>query len=160
MKLKNTFSALLVVVLLGLAGVFFATYGQESASQITFAQKFVKSGPQALGAGVLQVAPVNTGVEIAVATLTQIVAAPASGSVYLDGIFLEKATATTGVVTLKYGTGTNCGTGTTTLIYVGPQVATSFLNLGYYPMHIQVPAGKALCAMTDATTTAAIVLAQ
>jgi len=160
MKAKNTFLALLVVTLVALAGVFLTTQAQESGSQITLAQKFVKSGPQASGAGVLQVAPVNTGVEIAVATLTQIVAAPASGSIYVDGIFLEKATATTGTVTLRYGTGTNCGTGTTTLIYVGPQTTTSLMPLGYYPMHIQVPATKALCAITDATTTAAIVLAQ
>ena len=161
MKAKNTFLALLVVGLLAIAGIFLNTQAQESPAQVTMAQRFVKSGPQALGAGVLQVGSIGTlSPAVASATRTEVVAAPASGSIWLQSVIIEKATATTGLVTVSYGTGTNCGTGTTVLLTLGPQTSTSLLPIGTYSLQVQVPAAKALCLTTDAATTSARVVAQ
>ncbi len=155
----KTFSIGLLV--LAVAAIFAFTPASKAVE--TWTQTLVMDvsvGPPANAAGILQVKELNKATDINSATLTQIIAAPAAGSIYVDGIFLEEATATTGKVTLEYGTGTNCGTGTTALAYLGPQTSTSLLALGYYPLKIQVPAGEALCAEVDATTTEALVLAQ
>jgi hypothetical protein len=122
-------------------------------------QKFVYSGVGAQGAGVLQVGEVNTlSAAVATATLTQVVAAPAAGlQTYLRGLLVQKAaTASSGsTVTVEYGTGTNCGTGTTVLL--GPLAPPP---VGYIPLNILVPAANAVCLATDASTTSVRVLAQ
>src|SRR5690348_9269140 len=155
---RNLLLGALVLAVISLFAFTPPGHAVESWTQTLMSD--VGLGPQTSGYGVLQVNRVVKSNDINSATLTQLVAAPASGQIFVDGIFLEKATATTGSVTLKYGTGTNCGTGTTTLAYVGPQTATSAVPIGYYPLEVQVPAANALCASTDATTTEALVLAQ
>ena len=127
-----------------------------TGDQILLNMKFVNSGAQAKGLSVLQVGEVNTlSAAVATATRTEMVAAPSAGSVYLRGLLVEKATASTGSLTLSYGTGTNCGTGTTTLL--GPITVPP---VGYMRVDVLVPAGKALCGLTDASTTSIRVLAQ
>jgi len=141
----------LVAILLLLSIPPVRTVAQQVGDQVLLSMKFIKVGPQSQGAGVLQVGEVNNlSAAVATATLTQVVAAPTSGSIYLRGILLEKVTATTGSVTVQSGTGTNCGTGTAVLF--GPVVIPPS---GYLRLDIQVPAAKALCLQTDAATTSA-----
>jgi hypothetical protein len=117
----------------------------------------VSNGVGAQGAGVLQVGTLGTiSAAVASATMTQVVAAPGSGSIVLLGILVEKATATTGLVTVSSGTGTNCGTGTATLFSIGPGSPA----IGFYRIGIPVGNTKALCLTTDASTTSARALTQ
>jgi len=117
----------------------------------------VSNGVGAQGAGVLQVGRLGTlSAAVASATMTQVVAAPGSGSIVLLGVFVEKATATTGLVTVSSGTGTNCGTGTATLLSIGAGSPA----IGFYPVESLVGTTKALCLTTDAATTSARVLTQ
>lgn len=127
----------------------------RSGDQQMARTRFVSDGVTANGTGVLQTGDVGTlSAAVATATLTEVVAAPAAGlSVYLRGIWLEKSTATTGSALVRYGTGTNCVTGTTTILTIGPQTASSLLPIGYYPVNALIPAAKALCLGTDAATT-------
>jgi hypothetical protein len=62
-------------------------------------------------------------------------------------------------VTFKYGTGTNCGTGTTTLDGPWPLTAQSGFaeGSGNGPVMI-VPAGQALCVTTDASVSGGVKL--
>lgn len=158
MRRKNLLIGALILAVFAL--IAYTPTGRAVESWTQTLMTDVGLGPQTSGYGVLQTNRVVKGTDINSATLTQIIAAPATGQIFVDGVFLEKATATTGAVTLQYGTGTNCGTGTATLAYIGPATSTSLMPLGYYPLKIQVPAAKALCAKVDATTTDALVLAQ
>jgi hypothetical protein len=128
----------------------------------TNAFKDVLAGVGALGAGVQQVAQLGTlSSPVAANTLTQVVADPGSGAAtVLLGVYVEKATVTTGQVTVRYGTDSNCGTGTTTLMTIGPSTGTSPVRVGYYPLGALVPAHKALCLITNASSTSARVLTQ
>jgi hypothetical protein len=110
--------------------------------------KTVSDGVGALGAGVVQTGEVNTLSAAAGNTITQVVAAPGAGSVYLRGLLIEKISGATSTVTLSYGTGSNCGTGTTVLLGPITGSAVGFIHLG-----VLVPATKALCVTTDAATT-------
>jgi len=84
--------------------------------------------------------------------ITQFVPAVAGKSIYITQITLRALT--TAVVTLSYGTGTNCGTGTTTiLVYTAGAVAENILDgTGNGALYV-VPQGNALC-MTIATAAA------
>jgi hypothetical protein len=122
----------------------------------TQAEKQVSDGVGSQGAGVLQTAPLFTlSAAVASSTLTQVVAAPGSGSIYLGAILVEKATASSGSFTVEYGTSTNCGTGTTVLF--GPVTVPA---VGMMPVGVLVPATKALCLVTDASTTSVRALTQ
>ncbi len=122
---------------------------QESPAQAAF----IKHGVKSQGFGVAQVGELSTlSAAVASATLTEVVAAPTAGSIYLRGIWVEKSTTATGSVLVRYGTGTNCGTGTTTLISLTAAAGQTFA-FGYYPIGVLVPATKALCLGTDAATT-------
>jgi hypothetical protein len=121
----------------------------------------VAGGVGAKGAGVQQVATLGAlSAAVASGTDAEVVAAPGTGSVVLLGVFLEKATNTTGTATVEYGTGTNCGTGKTTILTLGPQTASSPLHLGFYPISALVPAQKALCLVTDGSGTSIRALTQ
>jgi len=104
------------------------------------------------------------------ASLTQCQAAPASGySLYLTSIIATTTTGTAGTFAVRYGTGSNCGTGTTGL---WPQpggttpsrtvtapistAAPMVINLG--PVGIKVTAANAICVIGTATNTIDIVL--
>ncbi len=151
MKRKFVVMALAAFALLALASPWLVTKGQESAAQFFF--KSIAKGVSAQGASVLQTGEINTlTAPVATATVTQVVAAPGSGSIYLRGIWIEKMTTSTGSFNVIYGTGTNCGTGTTTLF--GQALAASqTATLGEYKIGAAIPAGNALCLQTDAATT-------
>ena len=126
---------------------------QQIGDQVLLQMKFIKSGSQTQGAGILQTGEVNSiSAAVASATTAQVVAAPSAGSIYLRSIFVEKMTTATGVVNVIYGTGTNCGTGTTTLLSLSLATGQAPL-LGKVDIGVAVPATKALCLQTDAATT-------
>jgi len=123
--------------------------GPVTGEQVLLGLKYISGGVQAQGAKVLQTGEINSlSASVATATLTQVIAAPASGSVYIRGIMVEKSTGAAGTYTVQYGTGTNCGTGTTVLY--GPVTNPP---VGFNRIEVAVPAAKALCLQTDAATT-------
>jgi hypothetical protein len=158
MTMKRFLNALLVVALAVLAGVFFQARAVESWTQTLMTD--VASGPAAKGNGVLQVGEVSTlSAAVASAARTQVVAAPTAGSIYLRGLWIEKSATSSGLVTVSYGTGTNCGSGTTTLLSLAAATSQT-LPFGYQPIGIQVPATKALCLVTEGANTSVRALAQ
>jgi Na+/H+ antiporter NhaB len=150
----KTSAAITLALLLVLVAVTFmpqplAHAGQAVGEQALLKMRFLNDGVQALGAGVLQTSEINTlSAPIATGTLTETVAAPSAGSVVVAGVLVEKSTGAAGTWTLKYGTGVNCATGTTTIL--GPVTNPS---IGFTRLDIVVPATNALCAQTDAATT-------
>lgn len=92
-------------------------------------------------------APIN----ISTATTTQIIAAPTavSYSIVLSHYFLFSAGADQ--VTFVYGTGTNCGTGTTSLGGVFSLLSQTGFAIGNGSgIVLSVPTGNALCLTTSA----------
>jgi len=149
MKHRFSFAALLLAAVLLMSWPWLAPVAQESFAQV----RFIRQGVGAQGFGVYQTGEVSTlSAAVATATLTEVVAAPTTGSIYLRGIWVEKSTTATGSVLVRYGTGTNCATGTTTLLSLTAAASQTF-GFGYYPIGVQVPATKALCLGTDAATT-------
>lgn len=151
---KHIFTALSLAVLLTLAlsTPWITSTAQVVADQVILKMKFVKDGITAQGQNVLQTGEVGTlSAAVATTSLTEVVAAPSSGSIYLRGIWIEKATATTGNVLVRNGTGTNCGTGTATILSIG----VGSPAIGYYPLNVLVPGANAVCLSTDASTTSA-----
>jgi len=155
----------LAIVVLGLAlgmlltAPLWLSHAQEVAEQVTLTTLAV--GPKAKGAGVQQTGHVSTLSAVASdTTLIELVAAPATGQTYIDGIWVEKSTTDTGSVTLTFGTTTTtpCDTGATTLTLSAASGQT--LDFGYHELGIRAPAAKKICGSTDAATTAFRVLAQ
>lgn len=85
------------------------------------------------------------------ATTTQLVAAVAGQAVYVcTGEFTM--TGTTPTIAFEYGTGSNCGTGTTVLTGAFAPTAGQEAFLGESgPAQFKTPAGNALCAVTTGT---------
>jgi hypothetical protein len=87
-----------------------------------------------------------------VATITQVIPAVTGKSIYITNISLHPAA--TSVVTLSYGTGTNCGTGTTA--FYGPatfQAGESIYDGTGNGAIFVVPQSNAVC-ITIATAVA------
>lgn len=88
-------------------------------------------------------------------TLTELVAVPTQVdskdlSIYVTSVIASSSAASSTAAdahfTFKYGTGTNCGTGTTTLMPLAMNVANGGFVWSLPPgSYIKVPAGKALC---------------
>lgn len=139
---------LMMLIILLIAG------WQQVGEQNLLKLFFIGKGVSGQGNNVLQTGEVNNiTAAVATATLTKIVSAPASGATYIRRVLVEKSTGSTGTFTIQYGTGTNCGTGTTVLFgpVTNPQVVPHYIG-------ILVPAGQDLCAQTDASTTSIRVL--
>jgi hypothetical protein len=100
------------------------------------------------------------------ATLTQCQAAPAAGlSLYVTNVVAGSTTSTAGQHLLRYGTGTNCGTGTTTLFpgtgttaRVPSPANTVAPAMVQFNTPVKVPAANALCVIGVATNTTWIVI--
>lgn len=92
----------------------------------------------------------NTAIlEMTTATTTQIVAASGSTAVYVCGVSVQTGGAST--VTMKHGTGSNCGTGTTTLSPAWEIVANSgIVEGGGLGMVYKTTASQALCFTSSA----------
>ncbi|HEY6349610.1 MAG TPA: hypothetical protein VI636_09395 [Candidatus Angelobacter sp.] len=149
-KFLGMIGMLSFIMLLVIALAAWQQVGEQNLLKLSFVGKGVSS----TGTNVLQTGEVNSiTAPVATATLTRIVFAPASGQTYIRRVMVEKSTGSTGTFTLQYGTGTNCGTGTTVLFgpVTNPQVVPHYIG-------ILVPAGQDLCAQTDASTTSVRVL--
>lgn len=159
--MKRYVSFILLAAVIVAAGFFFASRAQESGDQNLLNLSFLKGGASSQGARTLATGEVSTlSAAVASATRAQVVAAPASGSIYLRGILIETATNAAGIVTVTQGTGTNCATSPVVLFALGIGTGTSPLPVGVHPVGIQLPAAKALCLTTDAATTSARALYQ
>jgi len=152
MKKERLMIGIIAIVLFATA-VMVIPQGHVSAQgvgdQITRQMRLVNQGVSGQGAGILQTGDLsNISSSVATATLTQVVAAPSSGSTYIRGVIVEKSTGAGGTFTIQTGTGTNCGTGTTVLL--GPVTNPPIQQ---YYLGVLAPAGKAVCLQTDAGTT-------
>lgn len=94
-------------------------------------------------------ADASAGFGISTATTTQIVALSGSTKIYVTSF--DVIAGGTGNVSFVYGTGSNCGTGTTALTGVYPLTAQAGIakGSGLGPVLV-VPAGNALCVTTSA----------
>lgn len=152
-KRKGNILAIAAVAILMIAAVAVSplpTVAQQVGDQVLISMKFVNAGVGAKGAGVLQTGELSTlSAAVASATRAEVVAAPATGSVYLRGVVIEKSAGATGVVTISYGTGTNCATSPTTI--------AAFTNppIGTIPLGVAVASTKALCLTTEGVNTSA-----
>jgi len=126
----------------------------------TNAEKHVLDGVGTRGAGVLQTGQLGTLSAVVANTLTEVVAVTTGGAkTVIIGVWVESAVATTGQVDVKYGTDTNCGTGTTTLASLKAS-ANNPLAPGFYPLPALVVADKATCIVTEAAGTTARLITQ
>jgi hypothetical protein len=93
--------------------------------------------------------PTFKSLSMSTITTTEII--PLSGSLVTYVTSLHVMAGGTANVTFKYGTGSNCGTGTTTLDGPYPLTAQAGMTIGAGTGAIMiVPAGKALCVTSDA----------
>lgn len=97
----------------------------------------------------------STG-SITTTTLVQMIAAPAAGlSIYLTSVVASASVAATTTtdqhIALKYGTGTNCGTGTTYLMGAFNSANGGYVWSAYPGTAIKIPAANALCLIHAAT---------
>jgi hypothetical protein len=87
-------------------------------------------------------------------SLTQLLAAP-SGSmqIWLTDVEVQSTTTTASTFQLKYGTGVNCGTGTTTVspLYVSP-ASTANPTVITRNMAFSIPAANAICGVCGSAT--------
>jgi len=91
----------------------------------------------------------SVAINISSATTTQLVAAVSGKAIYVTAWDVIAAGA--GSITLEYGSGSNCGTGTTPLTGAYSLVAQSGIAKGNGLGPVLVtPAGSALCALTSA----------
>lgn len=98
------------------------------------------------------------------ATLTLCKVAPNNGRrLYVTDIVAQSTTATAGLMLLRYGTGTNCGTGTTSIfpaaatvaryVYPANTAAPTAIRLD---TPLEVPVGQDLCIIGTGTNTVTI----
>lgn len=107
----------------------------------------------------------SAGLDAIGATLTEIKAAPGAGlSLYITGWIAQSTTATAGQHTLRFGTGTNCGTGTGNLLaasatarYASPANTVAPTVVQLIPP-IKVTANNAVCLLGVATNTTSMTL--
>ncbi len=92
-------------------------------------------------------------------TITQVVAAVAGQSISLCGWHVTN-TAATGTFSISYGTGANCGTGTTVVIPVMSVTSTAPSGDHTQFATFSAPTANALCITPAATVSAVIYYAQ
>jgi hypothetical protein len=90
----------------------------------------------------------SVAVSINSATTTQLVAISGTKAIYVCGFNVWVPTGNT--ITLEYGTGSSCGTGTTAL--TGAVPASSSVSMGYGGTVMTAPSANALCALSTGTT--------
>jgi hypothetical protein len=86
----------------------------------------------------------------------QIATAVASVNIYVCGYAID-ATASAATFTLAYGTGTNCGTGTTNVspAFIGSGQGSAFVDHGTFSF-VTLPAGQNLCVVSANNSTYAV----
>lgn len=120
----------------------------DLTSTLTFSGT-VTMGAGANVVGLVQQSPgAPASINISSATTTQIVALTSAKSITITGGFLQVSAADN--ITFEYGTGSSCGTGTTTF-----SGAVNLLTAGivYFPP-ATLPSGQAFCILTTTTAQA------
>ena len=84
---------------------------------------------------------------VASATTVQVVPLSTGKQIYVCGV-VDGSAGTTPSLALLYGTGTNCGSGTTALTGAVPFTSGSALNLGWGGNIVAAPVSNALCVTT------------
>src|SRR5438552_18177269 len=112
MTMRNTLAWMLLLIIIGcLFSVMTPNHqaaAQQTGDQNMLNLSFVGKGVSGQGNRILQTGDLsNLSAAVATATLTSVVAAPASGSTYIRSVAVEKSTGAAGTFTLQYGTGTN-----------------------------------------------------
>lgn len=93
----------------------------------------------------------SAAISVAAATTTQIVALADGKRLYVTSF--DMMSAGTLNATLVYGTGTNCGTGTTSLTGAYPLIAQAGISKGNGTGSVLIiPASNALCITTSGTS--------
>lgn len=113
--------------------------------------------------------PINNwscGLDNIGATLTQCQPAPAAGlRLYVSDVVIASTTATAGQFLIRYGTGANCVTGTTSLLPSAATVArlpypANTSAIGSTTIHLRTPiaapAANAVCIICVATNTCTV----
>lgn len=91
----------------------------------------------------------SVAISISTATTTQLIALSSGKNIFVSS--WNVISGGTGNFTLVYGTGTNCGTGTTSLTGAYPLIAQAGISVGSgLGITLVVPRGNALCATTSA----------
>lgn len=148
-----------------------ATFGvvNESAVQICGADgDYCPPTVDRYGAGLMRNDHPNrwsAGLDAIGATLTEIKAAPgASLSLYIQTVVAQSTTTTAGQFTLRFGTGTNCGTGTGNLLNnsatarnASPANTAASTVIQFIPP-IKVTANNAVCLLGVATNTTSMTM--
>lgn len=121
----------------------------ESATGSAVPAKASLTGANSSGnlTGIVQ-ADGSAAINVATATTTQLIALSAGKAIYVTGF--DMIAGGTGNVTFEYGTGTNCGTGTTVLTGAYPLTAQAGLARGGSGVVWKIPASNALCVLTSA----------
>lgn len=105
------------------------------------------------------------GLDAVAASLTKCPAVPNPGDLRLviTDIVAQSTTATAGQFLLQYGTGSNCGTGTASLlpsaasaVRIAAPANTAAATVIRFETGLVVPAGKDLCVLGVATNTVTI----
>lgn len=93
------------------------------------------------------------------AALAQLVAGVAGKSIYICGWHITN-TATTGTFLFSYGTGSNCGTGTVTILPAQSVSSTAPATDHIDYAFAQLPAGVSLCQNSTATVSGIVYINQ
>lgn len=125
--------------------------GLANAFGSTFPPNGVGLGANSAGnmVGIVQ-GDTTTPINISTGVTTQLVALSAGKKIYVS--HWDVIAAGTGNITLEYGTGSNCGSGTTVLTGAYNLTAQTGISsgTGIGPVLV-VPSGNALCALTSAS---------
>ena len=106
-------------------------------------------GQSGANSATLPIGSASVAVNMSTATTTQHVALSGTTLIRVTGIVLVAGGTTN--VTFAYGTGTNCGTGTTSISGAMPLVANSGLSIGSgVGAVLVIPSGQALCITNSA----------
>jgi hypothetical protein len=108
---------------------------------------FTANGDLCLNANI---AKSSTPINVTSATTTQLVALSGTTKIYVCG-FQASMGGTTPALTIEYGTGASCGTGTTALTGAMAPTAGSMLSVDPGGAIVTTPAGQALCVLTAGT---------
>jgi len=109
-----------------------------------------------VGPGQFVLCPKTVTLAVGPSAITQILAAQTGQAIFICGWHVTN-TAAAGTFSLSYGTGSNCGTGTTTIIpaqnVTSTAPATDHIDYAFF----NTPVSQALCITPSVATIAAVI---
>lgn len=125
--------------------------GSATGSAVPSTANYVAAVSSGNLTGIIQ--PDNSApINVSTATTTQLVALSSGKKIYVSAMDFVNASGTADNVTFEYGTGSNCGTGTTALTgpYATGTNSPGLSKGGGLGVIMTVPASNALCMVTSA----------